>query len=132
MKTNRKLSTQQIKYVAAKVVFDAAYKAARAYDEIMDDECEKLGIATPYGILPEGHPMWIKAQQLLDKENETKAVMYAAAHDLFDWATSETFKRCGTPQQHKDINDAVDKVKNMAFVEQPFEELVSMSLRLAA
>jgi hypothetical protein len=131
-KTSRNLSKQQITYVAARVVFDAAYSASREYDKVMDTECERLGIETPYGILPEGHAMWAKAQQLLDKENETKTAMYKAAHDLFDWATSETFKRCGTTQQHKEITDAVNQVKKMAFVEKHFEELVDMSLRLAA
>jgi hypothetical protein len=127
-----KLSTQQIAYLAAKVVFDAAHSACRKYDKLMDSECEKLGIETPYGILPEGHPMWPESQRLLDEENAAKELMYKAAHDLFDWATSETFKRCGTPQQHADILSAVEKVKKMAFVEKHFEDLVSMSLRLAA
>lgn len=132
MKNSRSFSKQQMAYMAARAAFDVAYRASREYDKVMDAECEKLGIETPYGILPEGHPMWEKAQQLLDAENAAKELMYKAAHSLFDWATSETFKRCGTPAQHKAISEAVSKVKQMAFVEKHFEDLVDMSLRLAA
>lgn len=128
----RKLSTQQMNYIKARALFDVAYKAHLDYDKLMDAECEKLGIETPYGILPDGHPMWIRGQELLDAENAAKKLMYQAASELFDWATSETFKRVGTPQQHKDIMEAVEQVKKMAFVQQPFIDLVDMSMRLAA
>jgi hypothetical protein len=129
---NRDFSKAQLNYATARAAFDVAYSAARKYDLAMDAECEKLGIETPYGILPDGHPMWDRAQQLLNAENEAKELMYKAAHQLFDWATSETFKRCGTPAQHEQIMEMVAKVKKMAFVEKPFEELVSMSMRLHA
>ncbi|HET7215816.1 MAG TPA: hypothetical protein VFL79_19660, partial [Terriglobia bacterium] len=117
-----RFSKQQMNYAAAKAIFDVAYEESRKYDRLMDAECEKLGIPTPYGILPEGHPMRQHAQELLDKENAAKELMYTAARDLFDWATSETFKHCGTPAQQAEINSAVAKVKKMAWVEQPFEQ----------
>lgn len=125
-------SQQQLNYATARAAFDVAYAESRKYDLAMDAECEKLGIPTPYGILPEGHQMWGRAQHLLDIENATKELMYKAAHDLFDWATSETFKRCGTPQQQTDILEMVAKVKCMAFVQEPFEKLVRLSMQLAA
>ena len=127
-----KFSAQQLAYAAARARFDAAYQASQDYDKLMDAECEKLGIETPYGILPEGHAMWTEAQRLLDAQNAASKAMYAAAHQLFDWATSETFKHCGTTQQHTDIRAAVAKVKEMAWVEKHFIELLDMSLRLAA
>jgi|SRR5579859_6241991 len=124
------MHTIQKQYAIAKAAFDQARAASNDYDKVMDAECERLGIETPYGILPEGHPMWQEGQRLLDAENVAKKAMYQAAYNLFDWATEETFKRCGTKKQHAEIRAAVEKVKKMAFVEQFFIDLVDMSMKL--
>lgn len=128
----RTLSPAQNTYAVARAAFDVAYTACREHDKIMDLECERLGLATPYGILPEGHPLMIKAQRLLDQENEFRKLMYAAAHNLFDWATETTLAKMGTPKQKTDVRRMVATVKKCAWVEQWFIELIDTSMRLAA
>ena len=128
----RKLSPAQNTYAIARAAFDVAYKACREHDKAIDAECDRLGIATPYGILPEGHPMMIEAQKLLDRENEFRKLMYEAAHNLFDWATETTLEKMGTTKQKSDIRQMVATVKKCAWVERFFIELVDTSMRLAA
>ena len=128
----RNFSKQQNEYMAARAYFDVAYKAYLDYEKLMDAECDKLGIATPYGILPEGHPMRIESQRLLDIENAARTKMYAAAHNLFDWATETALARHGTEKQKADIRKMVSTVKKQAFVERFWIELVDTSMRLAA
>jgi len=128
----RKFSVAQMCYVAARAAFEVARKDSRDYDVQIDAECEKLGIKTPYGILPDSHPMLPEAQRLLDVENAATKDLYAAAHALFDWATESTLARIGTPTQKAAIRAMVTAVKKKAFVEQPFIVLVDMSMQLAA
>ena len=118
--------------MVARAAFDVAYKACREHDKIMDRECKRLGIPTPYGILPEGHPLMIEAQRLLDRENEFRKLMYDAAHNLFDWAAETALAKIGTEKQKKDVRAMVATVKKCAWVEQWFIELVGTSMRLAA
>ena len=128
----RKFSPAQNAYMLARAAFDVAYKACREHDKIMDLECDRLGIATPYGILPEGHPLMIEAQRLLDRENEFRKLMYDAAHNLFDWTTETTLAKMGTAKQKTDIRQMVATVKKCAWVERFFIELVDTSMKLAA
>jgi hypothetical protein len=130
---NRKFSKPQIAYMVARAAFDVVYNACRANDLLMDAECEKLGIPTPYGILPEGHPMWKEAQRLLDNETAARKLMYEAAHNLFDWATETTLANVAraTLQQKASIRSMVAEVKKKAHVEQLFIDLVDSSMRLA-
>jgi hypothetical protein len=128
----RNFSPAQKAYMLARAAFDVAYKACRKHDRIMDAECEKLGLETPYGILPEDHPLMIEAQRLLDRENEFRKLMYDAAHNLFDWATETALAKMGTPKQKTDIRQMVATVKKCAWVERFFIELVDTSMRLAA
>jgi len=109
--TPSRLSKPQQAYILARAYYDAAYKEHVDYGRLMDMECEKLGIATPYGILPPEHPMWPKAQKLLDRENAAKKLMYEAANNLFDWAVETTLARCGTVDQKAEIRAMVEKVK---------------------
>jgi hypothetical protein len=132
MTTTIRFSEAQTNYMIARAAFDVAYKAHRDHDKLMDAECEKLGIETPYGILPDGHPMWEEGQRLLDEENAASTLMYKASHELFDWATETTLAKMGTPEQKAQIRDMVAKVKKMAFVEKYFIELVESSMKLAA
>ena len=128
----RTFSPAQNAYMLARAAFDVAYKACRDHDKLMDAECEKLGIETPYGILPEGHPLMVEAQRLLDRENEFRKLMYDAAHNLFDWATETTLTKMGTETQKTAIRQMVATVKKCAWVERFFIELVDTSMRLAA
>jgi hypothetical protein len=119
----------------AKAYYETRSSLSEKYRIEMDAEGVRLGLGTPedaFLILPDGHPMWAKAQQLLDAENEAKALMYQAAFNLFDWATESTLARLGTSEQKTAIRDMVVKVKAMAFVEKPFEDLVSASMGLVA
>ena|SRR5665213_833569 len=128
---NRKFSPAQTAYMMARAAFDVAYKACRDYDKLMDAECQRMAIPTPYGILPEGHPMRAEAQRLLDRENVWRKLMYDAAHNLFDWATETTLARMGTAAQKTAIRQMVATVKKCAWVERFFIELVDSSMRLA-
>jgi N-formylglutamate amidohydrolase len=129
---NRQFSIEQMTYIQARALFEVTRSACRKYDAIMDAECEKLGLATPYGILPDGHAMRAEAQRLLDEDNAAKKIMVDAAHNLFDWATETTMAKMGTETQKVQIRAMVATVKKCAFVEKPFEQLVDMSMRLAA
>ncbi len=131
-KKNREFSAEQLRYMAARVAFDAAFEASRAYDKEMDAEGERLGLSVPYAILPEGHAMHATAQALLDTENAARAEMYAAANALFDWATETTFKHCGTEKQNQEIRATVAEVKKMAWVQEHWKELVDLSMKLIA
>jgi len=128
----RAFSPAQNAYMLARAAFDVAYKTCREHDRLMDTECEKLGLKTPYGILPEDHPLMIEAQRLLDRENEFRKLMYEAAHNLFDWATETALAKLGTPKQKTDIRQMVATVKKCAWVERFFIELVDTSMRLTA
>lgn len=129
-KYKARFSEPQLDYARARVIFDMCYKAARDYDRLMDAEATKLGLPTPFAILPEGHPMMAEAQRLLDMETAAKKLMYLQANALFDWALVETFAHTGTPKQHAAIREAVIKVKEMAWVEAPWIEMVDLSMRL--
>jgi hypothetical protein len=126
------LSKPQYAYAQALAAFDAAHKSHLEYGKLMDAECERLGIATPFGVLPEGHPMWAQAQALLDAENALSTLMYEAAHNLFEWATEITLAKMGTEKQKADIRAMVAAVKKKSWVERPFQELVDLSMRLTA
>ena len=127
-----KLSAAQISYVAARAAYDVAHREYLTHGEQIDIEGERLGLDTPYCILPPAHPLMIEGQRLLDIENERKRAMYAAAARLFDWASETVLTKMGTPQQKAEIRECVAKVKVMAYVERPFEDLVKISLQLAA
>ena len=131
MKTKR-FSREQIAYAAAKALHTIEYQKARDYDKVCDQEGERLGLETPYAILPEGHPMAMEAQLLLDRENAAKDLLYKAAHNLFDWATETTLTKIGTESQKADIRSMVATVKKQAYCETNFEELVDLSMRLKA
>lgn len=126
-----RFSKPQQAYMLARAYYDVVYNAHLAYGRKMDVECDKLGIPTPYGILPEGHPMWAEAQKLLDRENAAKKLMYDAAHNLIDWAIDSTLARCGTAKQKSDIRAMAAKVKTMCHVEQLWIDLVDCSMRLS-
>ena len=130
MTKTRSFSDAQLAYMEARAFFDASYQAGRDYDKLMDLECDKLGIETPYGILPDGHPMRDHAQLLLDRENVARKLMYSAAHNLFDWAIESTLAKKGTSAQKVAIRAMVAKVKKMAHVERFFIELVDTSMKL--
>lgn len=132
MARKMKLSGAQLNYVAKRAAYDVAHREYLANSDKIDAEGERLGLETPYCILPEDHPLMIEGQRLLDIENEHKRAMYAAAAALFDWASETVLTKMGTPQQKTEIRDAVAKVKTMAYVERPFEDLVKISLQLAA
>lgn len=119
-------------YAQAKALHTVCYQRCRAHDEVMDKEGDRLGLPTPYAILPEDHPLMAEAQRLLNAEMAANKILYQAAHNLFDWATETTLARCGTPAQAADVRKMVATVKEMAYVEQPFEELVDISMRLKA
>lgn len=127
---NRNFSTAQTTYMLAMANYQVAHDRDLAYDNLMDAECEKLGIETPYGILPEGHPMWVEGQRLLDAENAAKDLMRQAACLLFDWATETTLAKHGTAKQKQDVRDMVAKVKKMAHVEKFWIDLVDLSMKL--
>jgi hypothetical protein len=132
MERKHQLTPSQNAYAMAKACHTVCKNRHDAYNLLIDAEAERLGIPGPYAILPEGHPMWVEAQRLLDLETAANKLLYAAAHNLFDWATEATLAKCGTPGQHAGIRRMVATVKEMAYVEQPFEELVDMSMRLRA
>lgn len=127
---SRSFSGAQLSYLEAKAMFDVAYHAKRDYDIVTDRECDRLGISTPYGILPEGHPMRVEGQRLLDQENEARTLMYAAAHRLFDWASESALAIRGTKAQKESIRQAIVSIKKMAHVEKFFIELVDISMKL--
>jgi hypothetical protein len=126
----RKFSQAQEHYLAAKVIYDATHEQFMDQQKAIDVECEKLGIETPYGILPVEHPLMIQGQALLDAENVAKDAMYAAAFILFDWAIETTLSHVGTEAQKATTRAFACTVKKMAFVEQPFIDLVNLSLQL--
>lgn len=74
--------------------------------------------------------MMDKAQKLLDRENEARKLMYAAAHNLFDWASESALAKRGTPAQKDSIRKAITEVKQMAHVEKFFVNLVDISMKL--
>lgn len=129
---SKNFSSPQIAYLKARALYEVAYQAHRDHDKLMDAECDKLGIRTPYGILPDGHPMWVEGQRLLDLENAARTLMREAAHNLFDWATETTLAKMGTAQQKEQIRNMVASVKKMSHVEKFFIDLVDSSMRLAA
>lgn len=130
--TSRTFSPAQMAYMQARALFEVCQKAYREYELRIDQECNELGIPTPYGILPEDHPMMAEAQRLLDRENEARTLMYDAARNLFDWASETTFLHRGTAKQKAEIREMIAKVKKMAHVEKFFIELVDLSMKLDA
>jgi hypothetical protein len=128
--SKRNFSPAQLRYIIAKAAFETVRDERRAHDLIVDAECERLGINTPFGILPEGSPLRLKSRALFDAENAARKVMYEAAFELFGWATETALAKIGTEMQKAAIRNAVALVKKMAFVEKPFIELVDISLRL--
>ena len=134
-----RFSREQTAYMMARAAYDVDYQRSRDYDKQMDAECQRLGIPNSIdrpdvyvGMLPEGHPMWAEGQRLLDREEASRKLMYAAAHNLFDWATEITLAKCGTPAQKASIRQMVATVKPMAWVESPWQKLVDLSMHLDA
>ena len=127
----QRFSREQTAYMMARAAFDVDYKRARDYDKLTDAECDKLGIPTPYGILPEGHPMMVEAQRLLDRETASKDLMHAAARNLFEWATETTLAQHGTEAQKASIRQIVKTVAPMCWVESLWQKLVDLSMHLA-
>lgn len=130
--TLRNFSAAQMDYMKARARFDVAHADYMDYEKLTDAECDKLGISTPYGILPVNHLMLAEAQRLLNCQNEARQQMYEAAHTLFDWATESALAKRGTPQEKKAVREMVATVKQEAYVERFFIELVDMCMHLAA
>ncbi len=130
MNNARHFSQEQKAYMAAKAFYEMQYKAARDYDLVMDAECERLGIETPFGILPEGHPLLPQAQVNLNNESAAREILYRAGHNLFDWATETTLTKMGTPSQKQSFRNMVARVKEMAHVETHYEEMVKLCMSL--
>jgi hypothetical protein len=129
----RKFSPAQLRYMEARAAFDVAYQAHRAHEKLMDEEGERLGIPGPFAILPDGHPMWVDGQRLLDIENAMRREMHAAANAMFDWALDATFLSVGgTPEQTREIRASFEKIKKMAHVEKFWIEAVDLTLKLNA
>lgn len=96
----------------------------------MDDECEKLGTPTPFGVLPPGHSMWARGQMLLDRENAAKKQMYEAANNLIDWGVETAIAERGEPEQKTKIRTMAEAVKSKAFVEKLWIDLVALCMGL--
>ncbi len=133
-----RFSREQLAYAAAKAAHEVARKRCKENQERLNAEAARLGpdclypgTGYPYCSLKDRtHPLSIEAQAFLDVEAAATAVMYAAAHALFDWATETALAKYGTAAQKESIRAMVATVKEQAFVESEFEELVALSMRL--
>ena len=131
------LSKPQYAYALARAAYDTANKAYTEHEKLYNAEAQRLGIPnaidhpTIYcGILPEDNPVAIEAQRLLDVKNEFNKLMYAAAHNMIDWAIDTTLGKMGTAKQKADIRTMAEAVKKMSYVEQPWIKLVDISMRV--
>ncbi len=129
----RPYSPAQRAYLAAKISFDVADRDYLANNELMDAEGARLGLATPFCVLPDGHPMRAEAQRLLDRRCERLDAMRDASNALFDWALETVFVKTAPGSRQKNaISSAVARVKNMAHVEAFHREMVDICMKLEA
>ena len=129
----RKFSAAQKRYMVARAAFETARQHYNEHEKIYTAEANKLhGTDDAFPILPEDHPVAVKAQALLDVYNATLKETHAAASAMFDWALDTTFARMGTPQQKRDIRAAFEDIKKMSHVQKIWIDAVDCTLKLAA
>lgn len=132
------MSREQLAYAAAKASFLVCRQRCEANQDLVNLEAIRLGAGSLYAgtgprycaLKDETHPLMVRAQALLDAEIAAKDGMYLAAYALFDWASETALLRHASETQKALICDMVVRVKEMAFVEGPFEELVGLCMRV--